>query len=189
MADLPVSNRAGGTDHEPELAFGSTVSTMFDECGTQAYSLARRLLDGDSHRAEAVVEIVFFQIVLDLCRRGDVANVDISAIVLRSVRQQCIELIQKSEERIAHTSDAQSSTERRATEELTGDWQRVRTPLASLSFDQRTAIEMAYFDGQTSTEIALRTGGTKQDVHRRLRSGLHRLAEGMSLDGQQETSR
>jgi len=184
MADVSVPQGAGRTDHGPVGTFGSTVAIVFDECGAHAYSLACRLLDGDALRAEAVV-----QIVPDRCRRDDVVEVDISEIVLRSVRQQCIELIRKSKGLVLHASDVQASPGRPGTEELTGAAQHVRQSLASLPFDQRTAVEMAFFDGRTSKEIALRTGGTIQDVHRRLRSGLHRFAASMSSEGNRETSR
>lgn len=123
MADLSVSAHGDRTDRRPVLAFGSTVAIVFDECGAQAYSLACRLLNGDPLRAEAVVQTVFVQIVPDLCRREDVAEVDISEIVLRSVRQQCIELIRKSK---GFVSNVRTSAGRPETEE--SRWRKLPLP-------------------------------------------------------------
>jgi RNA polymerase sigma-70 factor (ECF subfamily) len=55
------------------------------------------------------------------------------------------------------------------------DSQRVRTALAALPPEQRTAIEMGFFGGITHEEIARRTGIPLGTIKTRIRAGLRRM--------------
>jgi RNA polymerase sigma-70 factor (ECF subfamily) len=55
------------------------------------------------------------------------------------------------------------------------DSQRVRSALAALPAEQRSAIEMGFFGGITHEEIARRTGIPLGTIKTRIRSGLRRL--------------
>jgi RNA polymerase sigma-70 factor (ECF subfamily) len=55
------------------------------------------------------------------------------------------------------------------------DSQRVRSALAALPPEQRSAIEMGFFGGITHEEIARRTGIPLGTIKTRIRSGLRRL--------------
>jgi RNA polymerase sigma-70 factor (ECF subfamily) len=59
------------------------------------------------------------------------------------------------------------------------DAQRVRSALAALSDDQRTAIEMGFFGGITHDEIAQRTGIPLGTIKTRIRTGLRRMREAL----------
>ncbi len=53
--------------------------------------------------------------------------------------------------------------------------EKVRGALASMSAEQRQAMEMAFFQGLTHTEIAEKTGEPLGTIKTRIRSGLQQL--------------
>ncbi|MGO9066516.1 MAG: sigma factor-like helix-turn-helix DNA-binding protein [Myxococcaceae bacterium] len=64
----------------------------------------------------------------------------------------------------------------------TDDGRRVRRALASISAEQRTAVEWAYWDGLSPTEIGERTDLPVESVNKRLELALLKLGDLLSRD-------
>ncbi len=64
----------------------------------------------------------------------------------------------------------------------TRDARRVREALASISAEQRTALELTYWHGLSPTEVGERTGAPLDNVNKRLELALLKLGELLSKD-------
>jgi RNA polymerase sigma-70 factor (ECF subfamily) len=111
--------------------------------------------------------------------------------LLAIVRHRCIDELRR---RRARTAELRSFDAPQPQVDGAWDiaWRRligsiVRSALAELPSEQRTAIEFGFYDGYSHSEIAALTGTPLGTVKKRIRSGLRKL-KGLVADLAEETA-
>jgi RNA polymerase sigma-70 factor, ECF subfamily len=176
MADEELADMARAGDPR-------ALGVIFDRHGGPAFSLAYRMC-GRRGVAEEIVQEAF----LSLWRTGaryDRARGSVRSWVLAVVRNRAIDRFRMDrevrEEGLAERIAAPERTE--LVVEQRDEAGRVRGALEALPGEQRRVIELAYFGGFSHTQIAelleLPTGTVKG----RMRLGLTRLRETLSVAG------
>lgn len=168
----------------------SALREVIAEYGGVVHGMARRVL-AEPTLAEEVAQDTF----LALWRRPgafDPARGSLQSFLLGIVRNKAIDLVRK-EESLRRTRDAlarempvtEDSYEQGAEVE---ERHRVRSALVKLSEVQREAIVLAYFGGRTYREVATELGIPEGTAKTRLRDGLIRLRQALSISPESEGS-
>lgn len=162
------------------------LAELYDAYGATTYSLALAVVK-DSQDAEDVVARTFAQLW-----RGaasfDAARGTVGAWITMTARSRALDLLRtrKRELRLLERASTEVETgfaapqggmsavasdeaEQNETAEL------VRASLASLTFDQRNVIALAFFEGLSHSEVAARINEPLGTVKTRIRTGLQRL--------------
>lgn len=143
------------------------------------FGLARRLL-GEGFVAEEVVQEVF----LHLWRnpdRFDPERGSLRSYLLALCHGRSVDLIRsegarrRREEREARLGASARDDVQSEVVQRVGDVADLRDALASLTDDERRAIELAYFGGHTYREVAQLLGEPEGTIKSRIRSGLRRM--------------
>jgi RNA polymerase sigma-70 factor (ECF subfamily) len=149
----------------------SAMAVLYDRYSRVVYSVALRVL-ADTGAAEDVLQDVFVQLWRNPAA-FDAARGGLMAWLAVITRHRAIDHLRKqrphedfSETIIATDATTVSDAERDQA------LQKVRTIMARMPDDQRSALEMAFFDGLTHTEIAGKTNQPLGTVKTRIRSGL-----------------
>lgn len=150
------------------------MSELYDRYSKVVYAVALRVLQ-DAAGAEDVLQDVFLQ----LWRNPDAFDASrgsLGAWLAVIGRHRSIDRLRKRRPEtdiedcvIAGGPDLRDETERSLIVE------KVRGALATMSAEQRQAMEMAFFQGLTHTEIAEKTGEPLGTIKTRIRSGLQQL--------------
>jgi RNA polymerase sigma-70 factor (ECF subfamily) len=149
----------------------SAMALLYDRYSRIVYAVALRVLS-DTAAAEDVLQDVFMQLWRSpqafSAGRGNLA-----AWLAVIARNRAIDQLRKrkpeddaAETVIAVDADMESTADRNQAIE------KVRSVLAGMSTEQRSALEMAFFEGLTHSEIAKKTGQPLGTVKTRIRSGL-----------------
>ena len=156
------------------------MAVLYDRYARVVYSIALRVL-ADAGAAEDVLQDVFVQ----LWRRPqafDASRGSLMAWLGVIARNRAIDHLRKqrphedsSETIIAVNATADTDVERDQAV------RKVRSILAGMPGEQRTALELAYFDGLTHAEIAGKTGQPLGTVKTRIRSGLLTLRKAFAI--------
>jgi RNA polymerase sigma-70 factor (ECF subfamily) len=150
------------------------MSELYDRYSKVVYAVALRVLQ-DAAGAEDVLQDIFLQ----LWRNPDAFDASrgsLAAWLAVIARHRSIDRLRKRRPEtdiedcvIASGLDLRDETERALLIE------KVRGALASMSPEQRQAMELAFFQGLTHTEIAEKTGEPLGTIKTRIRSGLQQL--------------
>ena len=173
----PVTRDAGGEMRlVARIRAGDqqAMSELYDRYSKVVYAVALRVLQ-DAAGAEDVLQDVFLQ----LWRNPDAFDASrgsLAAWLAVIARHRSIDRLRKRRPEtniedcvIASGLDLRDETERALLIE------KVRGALASMSPEQRQAMELAFFQGLTHTEIAEKTGEPLGTIKTRIRSGLQQL--------------
>ena len=173
----PVTRDAGGEMRlVARIRAGDqqAMSELYDRYSKVVYAVALRVLQ-DAAGAEDVLQDVFLQ----LWRNPDAFDASrgsLAAWLAVIARNRSIDRLRKRRPEtdiedcvIASGPDLRDETERALLIE------KVRGALASMSPEQRQAMELAFFQGLTHTEIAEKTGEPLGTIKTRIRSGLQQL--------------
>lgn len=153
------------------------LAELYDRHGRIAFALAVRMV-GESGAAEEIVQEAF----LSVWRRAATYQPERAGVrgwLMTIVRNRAIDVLRARQSRPVTTPIddlpvvAQDDPERAALASLSAA--AVRAALATLSIEQRTAVELAYFAGLPYPVIAQRTGVPLGTVKSRLRLALERL--------------
>jgi RNA polymerase sigma-70 factor (ECF subfamily) len=168
MAPSPIDvllDRLAGGDH-------AALGEVYDRYVGLVNGLALRILR-NAAEAEEVIQEVFVQIWRQAVR-FDPARGSAEAWICTIARTRALDRLRRrtsrredSEEAIPGAGDMPKTVEALA----------VQKALASLSDDQRTALELAYWEGLTQSEIALRLGEPLGTVKTRIRTAMIRLRD------------
>ena len=158
-------------------------SQLYDRYAGVLYSTAMRVLN-DSNEASAVVQAVFVEIwdnsaayepalgrpfhwALAMTRHRAIDR-------LRALRRRYAFFAEITEKEVE--SEIPTGRNKVSTEDQAG---RVRDALATLPYEQRQAIELAYLGGMTADEIAETLGQPPGTLKARIRRGMLRLRESL----------
>ncbi len=193
-----VANISGVTDQSREqadlmLAMArrdkSALSRLYDALSRPLYSLALKVTN-DSAEAQDIVQDVFLQLWQKAAdytpARGSVFSWAATLTRNRAIdrirmRRRRAEIITESGSEIhGGVSGAEAAT---AAESLGMQEQAtaVRAALGGLAPEQRSAIELAFFSGLTQQEIAARLNEPLGTIKARIRRGLLKLRDSLSL--------
>jgi RNA polymerase sigma-70 factor, ECF subfamily len=167
-------------------------SRLYDRLSGPLYSLALRML-GDAAEAQDALQDVFLQ----LWRRAGSYDADQSSVfswAILMTRSRVIDRLRARGRRLrvvsASTDDdasraaiADASTVESAadTADRNEEAVRVRSSVSKLPAEQREAIEMAFFNDLTHDEIAAALGQPLGTIKARIRRGLLKLRERVTL--------
>ncbi|WBL36865.1 sigma-70 family RNA polymerase sigma factor [Tepidiforma flava] len=157
----------------------AALGALYDRYSRPCYAFAIRML-GSEGDAEEVVQETFLRAWRN-AGAYDPARASVSSWLLAITRNLCIDELRRRRRNLpaAPLDDAvplPASERTEAAAELALDRERVRTALASLPGEQRSAIELVYYHGLTSTEVGRILGVPSPTVRSRLRLGLLKLA-------------
>jgi RNA polymerase sigma-70 factor, ECF subfamily len=150
------------------------------------FGLSQRLLS-DRSRAEEVVQEVFVRLWNDPSR-FDPERGSLRSFLLANAHGRSVDLIRAD-------SSRRKREERDAFRTASGGYDvslevwdlalasHVKMAMATLSEDERRAIELAYFGGLTYREVASELDQPEGTVKSRIRTGLKRLRGELSLSG------
>lgn len=167
------------------LAHGEeeALAALYDRHGRVAFALAIRIV-GDPETAEEVVQEVF----LAVWRRAatyDVGKGSVRGWLLAAARNRAIDMLRMRQARPRTTRFDElpliSGDDPARAALAAVDAAALRTAVAALPVDQRTAVELAYFAGLSYPEIAAQCGIPLGTVKSRLRLALERLRAAMAM--------
>jgi RNA polymerase sigma-70 factor (ECF subfamily) len=158
------------------------LGRLYDGTHALVYGLALRIL-GDVADAEEVTLDVYTQ-VWKTARNFDPRRGSVSAWLVMLARSRAIDRLRAAskrrqrEETYAEIPDHPAPTVSPEEASLLGQQrQRVRAALATLTPEQRQAIEMAFFSGLSHSELAAKLGQPLGTVKTRIRLGMMKLRE------------
>ncbi len=156
------------------------MAELYDRYSSVVYSVALRVL-GDTAAAEDILQDVFMQ----LWRTPDAFDATRGSFpgwLAVIARNRAIDAMRKRRPE-SDISEIVVSIE----PDLAGgmEWSRalekIRSALASMSFPQRSALEMSFFEGLTHAEIAAKTGEPLGTIKTRIRAALVTLRKAFNL--------
>jgi RNA polymerase sigma-70 factor (ECF subfamily) len=164
----------------------AALGDLYDRHARAVYSLAARILR-DSGDAEDVVQEVFAQ-AWRQAARYEAARGTVAGWLLMQAKSRAIDRLRHRQARpqradidpvAAAGADPAAAPDVQA---LRGEEvDRVRLALRELPVLQRTALELAYFEGLSHTEIAAQLELPLGTVKTRIRQGLLRLRDAMTV--------
>jgi RNA polymerase sigma-70 factor (ECF subfamily) len=160
----------------------SAMAQLYDESSSLVYSVALRML-GDAADAQEVTLDVYMQ-VWRTSATYDPNRGKATAWLVTLARSRAIDRLRSRGGRDRRELPILQSEEMRsdsASPELVTDTaqrrRRIIAALATLSREQREAIELAFFSGLTHRELAERLGQPLGTVKTRIRLGMMKLRE------------
>jgi RNA polymerase sigma-70 factor (ECF subfamily) len=165
----------------------SAIELLYDRYGRLAYTLAFRVL-GDPGAAEDVVQDAF----LSVWRRRESFDAERGSIktwMAAIVHHRALDRLRGRSGRSRRDLPLETAGAGEATDDSFDavaeglERDQVRRALASLSPDQRSAIELAYYGGLSQSEISERLGIPLGTVKGRTRQALRRLREVLTAQG------
>jgi RNA polymerase sigma-70 factor (ECF subfamily) len=187
LATRPVSSSPAALEAEPELLARAgrgdpdALEVLYRRHAPRALGVALRIVRVRSD-AEEVLQETFLE-VWRRAREFTVTRGTVEAWLLTIARTRAIDRLRSrgAQGRLVAARSAEPEAEgpkRPDTARVEAeDGARVRSALASLSAEQRAALELAYWEGLSQTEIAVRTGQPLGTVKTRVRQGLLKLAK------------
>ncbi len=163
------------------------LAEAYHRHGGAVYGLARRVLRNQA-LAEEVTQEVFTRL-WDRPERFDPERGSLRAFLLADSHGRAVDLIRaESARRAREERDARLLPTQAAADTEHEVWslvasEQVRAALASLTDDERQAIELAYFDGQSYRQVAVSLAQPEGTIKSRIRTGLRRLQVELAAAG------
>jgi len=155
----------------------SALAELYDLHSRLVNRLALRIL-GDAADTEDVVQEVFLQ-VWRQADRYDPGRGTPEAWLVTIARTRALDRLRR---RIARREQSDETAPTPAHTPATESGVAVRKALATLSPDQRRAVELAYYSGLTQAEIAEVLGTPLGTIKTRIRTALIRLREELGVE-------
>ena len=159
---------------------GTALGQLFDSLSPRIFGLAITIVL-NRQDAEEVLQDTFVEI-WNCAAHFNSSRATADRWVAMMTRTRAIDRLRKRQarNRMLNAASAEPAAARRpSAEDVLSTSQtaaRVRSALALLPSDQRSALELAYFEGLSQSEIALSTSTPLGTVKTRMRTGMIRLA-------------
>ena len=171
------------------VAAGDQIAlhALYDRAERVVFTLAMRIT-ANRETAEEVTVDVFHQ-VWRSAAGYDPANGTVLGWIMNQTRSRAIDRLRRDNRRKRVRGDGdirpqdESAPDPCDVLELRDEGRRLRAALATLTAGEREAIETTYFAGFTHVEAAARLNQPLGTVKTRIRSGLHKLREALSVEG------
>lgn len=172
MADDPTLLRRYATERT-EAAFAELVRRHLP----LVYSAAVRRLNGDTHRAEDVAQVVFCTVAREAHRLADYTA--LTGWLYTATRNAVIDEIRSEKRRRAREEEAHRMQTASAVAETPTDWTRLR-PLIDAAMDEldaadREAVLLRFFQGRPFAEIGAALGVSEDTARKRVDRALDKL--------------
>ena len=160
----------------------SALASLYDASSRLVYGLALRIL-GEPGAAEEVTLDVYLQ-AWRQANRFDPARGRVSTWLMTMARSRAIDKLRARPQELSQSETleavAETQSESPGPEQSAAVAQQqaqVRKALATLSSEQRHAIELAFFSGLSQSEIALKLKEPLGTIKTRIRNGMLKLRE------------
>jgi len=166
-----------------EAGDDAALATVYDQYGALVHGIALRLVGSDT-AADICQEV--FVALWNQPDRWDPQRGSLRTFLAMIARRRAIDHLRSSGRRTANEQRAHRAAptvvpnvDEAALALVSGDG--IRAALAALPDPQRRAIELAYFGGLTFRQVAEATGSTEGTAKSRIRLGLRRLGDQLSV--------
>jgi RNA polymerase sigma-70 factor (ECF subfamily) len=154
---------------------------LYDESSHVVYSVAIRILGNEADAEEVTVDV--YTQVWKTAARFSLERGSVNAWIIMLARSRAIDRFRsRSRLKVEEPVDAVMEVPGKGPDpEEVSVWtqhgDRIRAALASISPEQRQAIELAFFSGYTQSELAEHLGEPLGTVKTRIRLGMMKLKE------------
>lgn len=161
------------------------LAGLYDETSRFLYGLALQILRDRQDAEEVILDV--YQHVWNHSDLYDETRGNVWNWLAVVTRNRAIDRLRQATTRRAREAPIQTAHEPRISDEvperliLKEERQIVRRALDALKPDQRQAIELAFYGGLTHIEVAERLGAPLGTIKTRIRSGLRRLRDAMTV--------
>lgn len=166
-----------------EAGDDAALATIYDQYGALVHGIALRLV-GSASAADICQEV--FVALWNQPERWDSSRGSLRTFLAMIARRRAIDHLRGTGRRTANEQRAHGAApaivpnvDEAALALVSADG--VRAALAALPDPQRRAIELAYFNGLTFRQVAEATGSTEGTAKSRIRLGLRRLGDQLSI--------
>ena len=170
----------------------AAMAQLYDRTRHIVYGLVLRML-----REQSAAEDTLQEIYLQIWRKAeafDPARGSALSWIVTIARSRALDKLRSSRPVLSHDNSSEELDNFHSPypdpEHISSVSERakiVRRSLSQLPPDQRRVIEMAFFDGLTQSEIAIQTAIPLGTVKTRIRSGMRKLQEQLSVLDDRET--
>ncbi|MBL8218148.1 MAG: sigma-70 family RNA polymerase sigma factor [Bryobacterales bacterium] len=176
-SDLLVRSAAGDQQ---------SFASLYDETSSLVYSLAMRMLSNVEDAEEVTLDV--YNQAWRLAKTFDPSRGTVTAWLMTMARTRALDKLrarssrQKNIDPMPEHYDAPSAGDSPEDQSATAEQRRiVLAALNQLPADQRRALELAYFQGMSHAELAAALGEPLGTVKTRIRLGMMKLRELLTL--------
>lgn len=176
-SDLLVRSAAGDQQ---------SFASLYDETSSLVYSLAMRMLSNVEDAEEVTLDV--YNQAWRIAKTFDPSRGTVTAWLMTMARTRALDKLrarssrQKNIDPMPEHYDAPSAGDNPEDQSATAEQRRiVLAALNQLPADQRRALELAYFQGMSHAELAAALGEPLGTVKTRIRLGMMKLRELLTL--------
>jgi RNA polymerase sigma-70 factor (ECF subfamily) len=163
------------------------LHTLYEMAHRMVFTLIMRITANRETAEELTIDV--FHDVWRRASRYDAANGTVLGWLMNQARSRAIDRLRfESRQKRSRGDDAKPlaeiAAEPRDALELRAEAQSLRVALATLTPNERQAIETTFFGGLTHAEAAARLKQPLGTIKTRIRSGLHKLRRALAAESQ-----
>jgi RNA polymerase sigma-70 factor, ECF subfamily len=163
------------------------LHTLYEMAHRMVFTLIMRITANRETAEELTIDV--FHDVWRRASRYDAANGTVLGWIMNQARSRAIDRLRfESRQKRSRGDDseplAEIAAEPRDALELRAEAQSLRVALATLTPNERQAIETTFFGGLTHAEAAARLNQPLGTIKTRIRSGLHKLRRALAAESQ-----
>jgi len=163
------------------------LHALYERAHRPVFTLVMRITANRETAEELTVDV--FHEVWRRAGRYDAANGTVLGWIMNQARSRAIDRLRfEHRQKRSHGGDvellAEVVADPRDVIELREQGKSLRAALATLTPDERQAIETTFFDGLTHAEAAARLNQPLGTIKTRIRSGLHKLRHALTAEAE-----
>jgi RNA polymerase sigma-70 factor, ECF subfamily len=160
------------------------LHALYEMSHRPVFTLIMRITANRETTEELTIDV--FHDVWRHAARYDAANGTVLGWIMNQARSRAIDRLRfNSRKKRSHDDDAQQTepaADPRDVLELRAQGESLRAALATLTPDEREAIETTFFTGHTHAEAAARLNQPLGTIKTRIRSALHKLRHALAAE-------